>query len=416
MPTVKQLREERASTWSEMKQILDTADEDKRDLTGEERQAYDKAEARLNELTGDVNRRDKFESLTGEFGGDGNAPPPAEELRQDEPEKGYDKVFGRYLRDGHSGLDASDRRTLMAGFDPEANKELRAAGVGTGSAGGFFVPQGFRAKVVETQKWYGNVREVAEVITTDTGNALPWPTNNDTGNVGAILAENTADTELDVVLGQATLNAFMYTSKLVRVSLQLLQDSAFNLDEWLPRKLGERIGRIQNTHFTTGVGTTQPEGVQTNAVIGKTGLAGQTLTVIFDDLIDLVHSVDPAYRSGGRAKFMLNDATIGAIRKLKDTTNQYLWQPTTQLGQPDSIMGYGVVPNNDMPVMGISVRSILFGDFFAYYVIRDVLGFQLMRLEERYAEFLQVGFLGFARCDAKPQDTSAVKAYRNSAT
>jgi HK97 family phage major capsid protein len=208
----------------------------------------------------------------------------------------------------------------------------------------------------------------------------------------------------------------MYTSKLVRVSLQLLQDSAFDMESWLARKLGERIGRAQNAHFTTGTGTAQPEGVQTNATIGKTGTTGQTTSVTYDDLIDLIHSVDPAYRSSGRARFMLNDATLGAARKLKDSQNRPLWEPSVQVGVPDSLLGYGYTINQDMPVMAADAKSILFGDFFAGYLIRDVRDVQLLRLAERYADYLQVGFLAFSRADGAPQDAAAIRAYRNSAT
>jgi HK97 family phage major capsid protein len=416
MPTEKQYREQRANVWSEMQNILDTAEGEGRDLSGEERSAFDAAESRFDAITADMRRVQSHASRASEFGAPADSPAETAEVRRDEPTKGYDDVFGRYLRHGVGDLDNTERRTLAAGFDAAANQELRAAGVATGAAGGYFVPQGFRAKVVEAQKAVGSVRSVAETITTETGNTLPWPTADDTGNVGAILAENTQVTEQDFTIGQAQLGAFMYTSKLVRVSLQLLQDSAFSIDTWLPRKLGERIGRIQNTHFTTGVGTTQPEGVQTNAAIGKTGTTGQTLTVVFDDLIDLVHSVDIAYRTSGRARFMMHDLSVAVARKLKGSDGQYIWQPSVQVGEPDSILGYGVTINNDMPVMAANAKSILFGDFYAGYIIRDVLGFQLMRLEERYADYLQVGFLGFARADAKPQDLLAYKAYRNSAT
>lgn len=329
----------------------------------------------------------------------------------------YAKAYSAYLRYGHGGIEPEDRKALQAGwFD---GKNLRAQGTGT-TAGGYFVPQGFRNRIVETLKDFGQVRNVAEVITTETGNDLPWPTVNDTANVGAILAENTQVTEQDVVLGQATLGAYVYTSKLVRVSLQLLQDSAFNLEEWLPRKLGERIGRATNAHFTTGTGTGQPDGVVTSATAGKTGATGQTVTVIYNDLVDLVHSIDPAYRNA-RSRFMAHDLSFAVIRKIRDDSGgsglgRPIWEPSIQVGEPGSLLGYPLVANNDMPVMAASAKSILFGDFRAYYVIREVLGIQQLRLEERYADFLQVGFLAFMRTDGTAQDTNAVKAYVNSAT
>lgn len=350
---------------------------------------------------------------------------PTEARTGDEPEtrdgvaaRDYAAAFSGFLRHGMSGIEAEQKTVLRQGYID--GKEFRAQGVATGAAGGYFVPIGFRNKIVEALKAFGAVREVAEVITTETGNQLPWPTNDDTANVGAILAENTAVTEQDVILGQATLDAYTYTSKLVRVSLQLLQDSAFDVETWLARKLGERIGRATNAHFTTGTGTAQPDGIVTGSTIGKTGVAGQTLTVIYNDLVDLVHSVDPAYRNE-RSTFMAHDLSLAIVRKLRDDSGgaglgRPLWEPSVQIGQPSTLMGYPIVANNDMPVMAANAKSILFGDFFTAYVVREVLGIQMLRLEERYADFLQVGFLSFMRTDGTTQDATAVKSYRNSAT
>lgn len=319
----------------------------------------------------------------------------------------------KFLRGGMGELEPEERKLLRTGFVQE--KELRAQGVATGAGGGFLVPEAFRNKFQETLKAFGGVREVSEVIETESGATLPWPGNDDTGNKGAILGENVQVTEQDFVLTENELGAFMYTSKLVRVSFQLLQDDAYDLEGRLARKLGERIGRIHNEHFTTGTGTGQPEGVQTNAVVGKTGAAGQTTSITFEDFIDLAHSVDPAYRAGGRGRFMLHDLSVAKARKLKSTDGVPLWQPSLQAGVPDALFGYPYTVNNDMPVMAASAKSVLFGDFFAGYVIRDVRGFTLLRLDERYADFLQVGFLGFQRADAQPQDASAIRAYQNAA-
>jgi HK97 family phage major capsid protein len=173
--------------------------------------------------------------------------------------------------------------------------------------------------------------------------------------------------------------------------------------------------RAENAHFTTGTGTAQPEGVQTNATVGKTGASGQTTTVIYDDLVDLVHSVDPAYRENDAA-WMMNDSTFAAIRKLKDTTGQPLVEPDVQRGIPNTLLGYRVVVNNAMPSMAASAKSILFGNFRAAYVIRDALDFQLLRMTERYGELLQVGFLAWARSDGLLQDAAAIRAYANAAS
>lgn len=161
----------------------------------------------------------------------------------------------------------------------------------------------------------------AEVIYTDSGANLQWPTNDDTANVGAILAENSQVTEQDVTFGTASIDSYMYTSKLVRASLQFLQDNAINADSWLAERLGVRVGRILNQHFTTGTGTAQPDGLVTGATVGatSTGSFATTGGISYDSLIDLVESLDPAYGGGPGLKFMAHQTARKAIRKIKDS-------------------------------------------------------------------------------------------------
>lgn len=420
MPNLQGLLDKRAQAWGAAQEFQSRGDD--KPLSGEDKKAWDAALADVERLSADIETEERHARLSAvdysKIVAPGADTEEAEEARArhggEEGVKAYNAAWRSWMREGAQDLTAEERGTLRTGWVD--GKELRAAGVATGAAGGYLVPPEFRAKMVETMKFFGAMREVSEVITTETGATLPWPTNDDTANVGAILAENSQVTEQDVTIGQADVGAYMYTSKLVRVSLQLLQDNAFDIENWLARKLGERIGRIQNTHFTTGTGTNQPEGVQTNAVVGKTGATGQTTSVAYDDLIDVIHSVDPAYRNGGRVQWMLNDLTLANIRKLKDDQGRPLWEPSVQVGVPDGLLGYAYTVNQDMPVMAAGAKSILFGDFFAGYLIRDVRDIQTLRLSERYADYLQVGFLAFARSDGTPQDASAVRAYKNSAT
>src|SRR5262249_1198337 len=154
---------------------------------------------------------------------------------------------------------------------------------------------------------------------------LPIPTVNDTANVGEIINENSAVNQQDVAFGQLVLGAFKYSSKMILVSVELLQDNAINLAAFLGDALGTRIGRITNTHFTVGAGTRLPKGLVVAAASGKVGLTGQTTSVIFDDLVDLEHSVDPSYRQG--ARFMFHDKTLAALKKIKDTQGRPLFLP-----------------------------------------------------------------------------------------
>jgi HK97 family phage major capsid protein len=416
MPTLQTLLDQRATAWNKATEFQNRAASDA-ELSAEDRSAWDAALADVERLSTDIEREERHARLSSvDYSQVIDATKDADEERHGGPDKAeaYATAWRSWVREGTTELSSEERTALRSGWVD--GKELRAQGVATGAAGGYMVPAPFRAKLIEAQKFYSSMRDVAEVITTETGATLPWPTNDDTANVGAILAENSQVTEQDVTLGTNDIGAYMYTSKLVRVSLQLLNDNAFDLESWLAGVLGRRIGRAQNQHFTTGTGTAQPEGVQTNSVIGKTGTTGQTTSVTYDDLIDLIHSVDPAYRNSGRAQFMLNDTTLAAARKLKDSQNRPLWEPSIQVGVPDGLLGYGYSINQDMPVMAANAKSILFGDFYAGYLIRDVQDVQLLRLAERYADYLQVGFLAFARTDGTPQDTAAYKAYRNSAT
>jgi HK97 family phage major capsid protein len=413
---LRKLLEQRASVWEQMKAI-DAAAPDGI-LDAEQRANWDKAENDLQSLSVDVERLQR----AGAIGTDLERVDRSSVIVLDAPETKrtaeaeYEDAFTQWTRWGQNGLNA-EQRGLMQARVAAMPQEIRAQGTTT-TAGGYMIPQGFRDVLIETLKYYSGVRDNVTTIQTSSGNLLPWPTMDDTSNVGAILSENTQATQQDLTVGQTQLGAYMYTSKIVLVSLQLLQDAIIDVNQLVPRKLGERLGRIQNQHFTTGTGSSQPTGIGYAPTTGATGTTGQTLTVIYDDLITLIHSIDYAYRAraGDSAKWMMKDSTLAAVRRLKDTQGHPLWNPTLQAGVPDNLLGYQVITNNDLPTMAASTKSILFGDFRAGYVIRDVLGIQAMRLEERYADYLQVGFLAFMRSDATVQDPSAFKAYVNSAS
>jgi HK97 family phage major capsid protein len=188
----------------------------------------------------------------------------------------------------------------------------------TSTEGKETIPQGFVYSLEQALLAYGGVRSVATVIRTDSGNALPYPTMNDTSNKGAILSEaTTIGASVDPAFAQLTLNAFKYSSKPILMSYELTQDSAFDLGALVGDWLGTRIARIQNDHFTTGAGTTLPKGLTIAAVLGKA--AASMTAIISDEVIDLIHSVDPAYRPN--ASFMMHDVVLAAIRKLKQRTH-----------------------------------------------------------------------------------------------
>lgn len=334
----------------------------------------------------------------------------------------YRNAWENWARLGNGELSAEDRSILQNAQHNVSRDELRALGIATGSIGGYAVPEGFLNEIEREMLFFGSMMEVARVIRTSTGNPLPWPTVDDTSNTGRLIAENTTVTQTDVSFGQKQLNAFLYSSDAVLVPYTLMQDEAIGLEDLLASLLGERLGRIENTHWTTGTGTGQPEGITTNVTTGKTGATGQTTTVTSDDLIDLIHSVDRAYRQMGRVaggaargpRFMMHDLSLAIVRKLKDGEGRPIYQFSDREGEPDRLHGYPVSINNDVPQMAADAKSILFGDFFRGYIIRIVRDMQLLRLTERYADALQVGFFAFMRMDGRPVTTSAVKAYVNS--
>lgn len=409
----KDLRAARANVHEQYNAVLDAARAEDRGLTSEERETLDRMDAQMDELKGDIDRIERHEArqaeLAGSTGRRGATPgvvttPPSGEERGAETPKGpsdeaKQAAFASFLRNGISRLTPEERSIMQAQYQ-ELSAEQRALAAGTDSAGGFTVPEGFYGQMVEAMTQFGGMRRAGTtVITTDSGNPLPIPTDNDTSNKGARLSENTQVSEQDIVFGAATLNAYMYTSKLVRVSVQLLQDSAFDIGGYLARKLGMRIGRIANQEMTTGTGSSQPEGIVTGATLGVTTAAVDGFT--WDELIELEHSVDPDYRE--MAEWMFSDGGLKVAKKIKDGDGRPIWQPGLQVGEPDRILGYTYVVNQDVADPATGTKSVLFGAMENYF-IRDVRGAQLLRLSERYADYLQVGFIAFSRHDGQLVD------------
>ena len=296
-------------------------------------------------------------------------------------------------------LNLSTRPPKHLGEVREWELEQRAQTITT-TGGGYTIPDEMMMALEKALLWFGGMRQVATIIRTDSGADLPIPTANDTAQAGVILDINTQVANQDVVFGQLVLKAFKYSSKQVLVPVELMQDNAVNLPQMLGEMLGERIGRIQNTHFTTGAGTTLPFGIVVQSTLGPTGAAGGGIS--YANLVDLEHSVDIAYRRQGAA-FMMNDLKVAVLKKLLDGANRPIWMPADQAGMangaPATLLGYPVFTNNDMSSAVVTgTRAVIFGAL-QKYLIRDVVGITLLRLDERYADFHQVAFLAFARSD-----------------
>lgn len=293
----------------------------------------------------------------------------------------------------------------------------RAQGEGTSSAGGFLVPEGFRAVIIDKMKAFGGIQGAADSISTATGQPLPWITNDDTGNVGAITAENAnLSGGADLVFGTKTLGAYTYTSQgtggaALKVPYELLQDSAFDLQGYIGGKLATRIQRKLATDFATGSGSGEPLGLinSTNGLSQSAALSSNTAPT-YADFLAIVHALDPAYRDG--AKWVFNDTFLKAIRGVVDTTGRpLLWNTgndlTMDLKGQQTLLGFPVVIDQACPTPSVSNTYGFFGDVAKAFIVRSVKDVSLVVLNEKYAENRQVGYMAWARFDSAVQDTSA---------
>lgn len=404
------LREHRAAKAKEARNLLDAA---VTDWTPEAKEKVDALYAEIDRLGEQIDRLEKADRIEAHLNTDVETRAVTtgrsvdKVMTDDAKEK---KAFASWLVGGIEALDDEGRNMMAARRTViQANQST-----GTGSAGGFTVPPSFLAEIERAMLAFGAVREVARVISSDIGSSLAIPTLNDTSNTGRIINENAALTNTALTFGQTALPVYMYSSDSVLMSYQMLQD-AILVEQLLPSLLGERLGRITNAHFTTGTGTAQPQGVATGAVNGATGATGNTTSVPYASLLALQHSVDPAYRP--QSAWMMNDASLRVIKGLVDGQQRPLWLPGVAASEPDTILGNRYVINQQVATMAANARSILFGDFSNYYV-REVRGMTMRRLEERYADNLQVGFFAFGRWGGVLVDggTNPIKFYQNSAT
>lgn len=408
------LIDKRAGTWAQAQEFNERATKGE-EMSAEDSAAWERALSEVDELGTQIQNFERTAKLDEQFAEIDErtkiVTPDGVPAERTDEEK-YRAAFANFLRFGMGELEPEQRSLLQANLRP--TDEVRALGTTSGSVGGYTVPTAFWAKVTEVMKFYGGAVDGAELITTDSGAPIQWPTNDDTANVGYILGENqAASNEGDLAFGQKALGAYTFVSGPGLLSLQLIQDSGIDIEALVARKMGERIGRIQNTRFTTGDGSSKPQGYIAGATTGKT-TAGAT-AIILNELIDLVHSVDAAYRATGRCQFKLHDLILAYVRKIRDDSGgsglgRPIWEPSTQVGVPDTLLGYPYTVNNDMDsTVATTKKTIAFGDFQSAFVVRRVTGGSMMRLTERYAEYLQVGFLAYERADSIVQDASAVK-------
>tara|TARA_R110000787_G_scaffold214208_2_gene323498 strand:- start:4374 stop:5633 length:1260 start_codon:yes stop_codon:yes gene_type:complete len=316
----------------------------------------------------------------------------------------YRQAFYSMIANGGiDGLDNEARNVLR-------QSEVRTQTAGTTTAGGFTVPTELASFIDKAMAASGPMYDstLFTVLNTTGGNTFNIPTVDDTAVTAVAHTEGTQPTDdggKDVTFGQKQLGAFAFDTEWVRWSYELANDSIVNVEALLGELLGERLGRIANSKLTTGSGSSDVEGIVTNSGLGKTAAATAAITA--DEIIDLIHSVDPAYRASASTAIMMNDSTLAAVRKLKDGNGQYLWtMGSFQAGVPQNILGYNVVVNQAMDSLATAKKVMLFGDMSKYYV-RKVGGPSLFVARERFAP--DYGILGYARFDGVLANTGAVK-------
>jgi HK97 family phage major capsid protein len=319
-------------------------------------------------------------------------------------------IYAKWLRGGDAALSAEDHATIR-----------NTMSTTTGSQGGFTVQTEVARVILDALKVYGGMRAVSTIIQTTGIGDIAYPTSNGTAEVGEIIAQNTTATSLDLTVGTIPLTAYKYSSKVVAVPYELLQDSNVDVEAFVRQRLVTRLGRITNTHFTVGTGTAQPTGVMVAAGVGLTGATGQATSITYDSLVGLIHSVEPAYRTMGNCNFMMADSSVLVLRKVKDGQSRPLFVPGYEVGvpggAPDRLLGYPIVVNQDVAAMASNAVSVAFGDF-SFYTIRDVMAAEMFRFtDSAYTKLGQVGFLAWMRAGGNFIDVGgAVKTFANSAT
>lgn len=417
---MKQLLERLAKVSADMRALYEKTEAEDRGFTAEERDQWDAMLSEHEQLEQRIEAAEKAEALRDLPSGipdlahaDAEAEERAVPLTPHEARATdeYSDAYDNYLRNGVANLTQEQRSILSRN---RADMEQRAQSIGTDSEGGFTVPEGFAGYITETMVDFSGLYGAAQgsggptLLRTASGNNIPFPTNDDTANAGDIIAENTQVSEVDLVFGQRTLGAYMFSSNLIRVSLQLLQDEAVNLQSYLGAALGKRLGRGLAPYLANGTGTAQPTGLATAATDSNVNLSAAA-GWSYQALLDLEHSLDPAYR--GSASWVFNDASLKALKGIVDGNSRPLWLPGDASisggANGPSLMGYRYIVDQSFDSLVTGGNYVAFGDL-SEFIIREVLGINLFRFNERYMDFLQIGWMGYARWDSNLIDTSAV--------
>jgi len=398
--TINELIEKRANLWKAMDAFLKAQTNDKGVLSEEDDAKYAAMEHDFDNLSKEIKRLEKRNAIEAELNMPVNRPIVGKPMVEDEDEKtgraskNYKKSFWNVMRS----------KTVR----PEVADALQ---IGTDSEGGYLVPDEFENTLVEALEEENIFRKLAHVINTSSGDRK-IPVVASKGTASWVDEEGTIS-DSDDAFNQVSIGAYKLGT-LIKVSNELLNDSAFNLESYISKEFGRRIGSKEEEAFFTGNGTGKPIGIFNatgGAEVGVTAASATAITA--DEIIDLFYSLKAPYRK--KAVWILNDSTIKAIRKLKDTTGNYLWQPALTAGTPDTILGRPVYTSSYVPTIAAGAKTIAFGDF-SYYWIADRQGRIFKKLNELYAATDQTGFVATQRVDGKLVLPEAIKVLQQKAT
>ena len=383
-------RENRAKLVAEARQILDNASNETRDLAADEQERVDRIFADVDRLADEIRAEDRVANLETEM----TAIPERRTLSQ--PMKMADAPAKATSLQG-----SAEYRSAFRGWLQTGNRaELRALEMGEGTEGGNLVDDEMAAAIVEKADELSFVRGMSNVITSNSDIKIPVES---TRVAAAIVAEEGAYGETDPAFALKTLSSFKL-STLVKVSEELAFDSSFDLSAFLSRGFGRAMALGEDKYFLTGTGSGQPSGIFTDGAGSVTSVGNDALAA--EDLIDTMYSVPAEYRVGNRCAWVMNDSTAKAIRKLKDSDGQFLWQPSLSQGQPDTLMGFPVMTNSSVAAVGDGTKPVAFCNF-DYFTIADRGGIAVQRLDELYSGTGQIGYRAYRRLDGKLTQTAA---------
>ena len=399
MNKILELREKRAKAWETAKAFLDTKRGADGIVSAEDTAVYDKMEADVVALGNEIDRLEKQEALDRELSKPLNMPLTGKPILQ-----GVEAKSGSASVEYHNAF-----WNVMRSKNP-SHEIINSLTVGTDAEGGYLVPDEFERTLVDTLEEENIFRKLANVITTSSGDRkIPVVASKGTASW---VDEEGAIPESDDSFGQVSIGAYKLGT-MIKVSEELLNDSVFNLENYIAKEFARRIGNKEEDAFFNGDGTGKPNGILAATGGAQLGVTTASATAIaIDEVLDLFYSLKAPYRN--KAVFVMNDATVKAIRKLKDGNGQYLWQPSLQADTPDTILNRPLYTSAYIPAIAGSAKTIAFGDF-GYYWVADRQGRVFKRLNELYAVTGQVGFVATQRVDGKLILPEAIKVLQQKA-